>query len=64
MSVCKQHVECDARTCANNKDGECISLTECMSPQCPFFKTREQAAQEIAFCIERKTMLLRQKQKQ
>ncbi len=49
--------ECSAVRCANNKDGECIALTECLMREdkmCPFYKTREQANEELLECINRK----------
>lgn len=51
------HVDCSAVGCANNKDGECIALTECLMSDgrmCPFYKTKERANAEIIECIDRK----------
>lgn len=53
----QQVVGCAAFRCANNKGGECIALTECLMSDgriCPFYKSREDADAELAYCVERK----------
>lgn len=55
-------VVCIAFRCANNKDGECIALTECLAADgktCPFYKTKERANAEIIECIDRKAARMR-----
>lgn len=55
--IVKNAVDCPAVRCANNKDGGCIALTECLAADgklCPFYKTKEQANAELAECKERK----------
>lgn len=55
--IVKNAVDCPAVRCANNKDGGCIALTECLAVDgklCPFYKTKEQANAELAECKERK----------
>lgn len=55
--IVKNAVNCPAVRCANNKDGGCVALTECLmsyGSMCPFYKTREQANAELAECKERK----------
>lgn len=52
-----EETKCDMYRCANNKGGGCIALTECLAQKdkiCPFYKTREQANEEIIECINRK----------
>lgn len=44
--IVKNAVDCPAVRCANNKDGGCVALTECLAVDgklCPFYKTKEQA---------------------
>lgn len=55
--IVKNAVDCPAVRCANNKDGGCVALTECLMSygrMCPFYKTKEQANAELLECIERK----------
>ena len=55
--IVKNAVDCSAVRCANNKDGGCVALTECLmlyGRMCPFYKTKEQANAELAECKERK----------
>lgn len=55
--IVKNAVDCPAVRCANNKDGGCIALTECLEAngkRCPFYKTKEQANAELLECMERK----------
>ena len=55
--IVKNAVECTAVRCANNKDGGCVALTECLAVDgklCPFYKTKEQANAELLECMERK----------
>ena len=55
--IVKNAVDCPAVRCANNKDGGCVALTECLmsyGSMCPFYKTKEQANAELAECKERK----------
>ena len=57
MAVCTAHVECTRLRCANNQNGECIALTECLAADgkmCSFYKTKERANAEIIECIDRK----------
>lgn len=64
MAVYFCKVDCDFLKCVNNQNGECIALTACLASKdkaCPFYKTREQAAEELEYCIKRKTERLRSK---
>lgn len=66
MAVYFCKVDCEFKKCVNNQNGECIALTACLASkdkQCPFYKTREQAAEELEYCIKRKTERLRRKNK-
>ena len=41
---------CDRAECAGCEDGHCVILTEnWFKRDCPFFKTREQVAEEKAY---------------
>jgi hypothetical protein len=45
---------CDRVECAGCEDGHCVILTgNWFTRDCPFFKTREQVAEEKAYCEER-----------
>ena len=62
MAVCTTHVECTRLRCANNQNGECIALTECLEANgklCPFYKTKERANAEIIEFINRKASRMR-----
>ena len=42
---------CDNNDCFGCEDGHCIVLTSNnFNKHCPFYKTREQAAEEKAYC--------------
>lgn len=46
---------CDAEECAACYEGRCIALSDNNfgTRKCPFFKTKEQAAKEKAYCEKR-----------
>lgn len=59
----KENIEkcptCDRAECAGCEDGHCVILTEnWFTRDCPFFKTREQVAEEKAYCEKRKAEIM------
>lgn len=55
MSYEKNLPNCVAEECAACEEGHCTILTsnDFGARKCPFFKTREQAAKEKAYCEKR-----------
>ena len=54
MVVYKNSPQCKKTECFGCEEGHCIILTEKkFKKECPFFKTREQVAQEKEYCRER-----------
>lgn len=49
----REVVPCNMRQCANNICGVCLALTECLEPNCRFYKTKEQNEWEKQQCRER-----------
>lgn len=49
---------CDRAECAGCERGHCVLLTDNdFGEDCPFFKTREQVAQELEYCRKRLEMM-------
>lgn len=46
-------VYCKEYKCFAWSDGKCNALSECLAPDCPFFKTREQVGQEARKAMAR-----------
>lgn len=55
MNITKEFPICAATDCANCEEGRCVALVDNNfgARKCPFFKTREQAAQEKDYCEKR-----------
>lgn len=50
----KNYLTCEKVECFGCEEGHCIVLTDnSFKKECPFFKTREQAAKERAYCKAR-----------
>lgn len=52
---CKNLPACNVTECFGYEDRHCVVLTDRNfgGKTCPFFKTKEQAAEELAYCKKR-----------
>jgi hypothetical protein len=54
MEIHKSSPECNRIECFGCEEGHCFVLAKKISKkECPFFKTREQVAQEKEYCRKR-----------
>ena len=44
---------CNRHECFANVYGDCVCLIKCLEPDCPFFKTKQQAKQDREMAARR-----------